>query len=40
MLAKFTGFTLIGLDGEIVEVEVDTNNGLPSTRRLKNLKKE
>ncbi len=30
MLAKYFGFTLIGLDGEVVEVEVDTNNGLPS----------
>ena len=30
MLAKFTGFTLFGLDGEVVEVEVDTNNGLPA----------
>ena len=30
MLAKFTGLTLIGLDGEIVEVEVDTHNGLPA----------
>lgn len=30
MLAKFTGYTLIGLSGETVEVEVDTNNGMPS----------
>ncbi|MBE5742562.1 MAG: ATP-binding protein [Clostridiales bacterium] len=30
MLAKCTGFTLLGLAGEVVEVEVDTNNGLPA----------
>ena len=30
MLAKFTGYTLLGLSGEAVEVEVDTNNGLPA----------
>ena len=30
MLAKFSGFTLIGLSGERVEVEVDTASGLPS----------
>ena len=30
MLAKFTGFTLLGLSGETVEVEVDTNNGMPA----------
>lgn len=30
MLAKYTGYTLIGLDGEAVEVEIDTSSGLPS----------
>lgn len=30
MLAKFMGYTLLGLSGEAVEVEVDTNNGMPS----------
>lgn len=30
MLAKYKGFTLLGLSGEVVEVEVDTNIGLPT----------
>ena len=30
MLSKFIGYTLLGLTGEAIEVEVDTNNGLPS----------
>lgn len=30
MIAKTNGFTLIGLDGVRVEVEVDINNGLPA----------
>ena len=30
MIAKINGFSLIGLDGVAVEVEVDINNGLPA----------
>jgi magnesium chelatase family protein len=30
MLAKVTSCAVIGLDGAIVEVEVDTSRGLPS----------
>ena len=30
MIAKVNGFSLIGLDGVAVEVEVDINNGLPA----------
>ncbi len=30
MIAKVNGFTLIGLDGVSIEVEVDINNGLPA----------
>ena len=30
MLAKVYSYAVIGLDGAIVEVEVDTANGLPS----------
>lgn len=30
MIAKISGFTLVGLDGIPVTVEVDVNNGLPS----------
>ena len=30
MIAKVNGFTLIGLDGVAIEVEVDINNGLPA----------
>ncbi len=30
MIAKVKGFSLIGLDGVIIEVEVDVNNGLPA----------
>ena len=30
MLAKVYSCAVIGLDGAIVEVEVDTSNGLPS----------
>lgn len=30
MIAKVNGFALIGLDGVLIEVEVDVNNGLPS----------
>ena len=29
MLAKITGYVLTGLDGQGVDVEVDTNLGLP-----------
>ena len=30
MIAKINGFTLIGLEGIPIEVEVDINNGLPA----------
>ena len=30
MIAKINGFALTGLSGEVVSVEVDINNGLPS----------
>lgn len=30
MLAKINSCALVGIDGEIVEVEVDISNGLPS----------
>jgi len=30
MLAKVTSCAVLGLDGAIVEVEVDTSRGLPS----------
>ena len=30
MIAKVNGYTLIGLDGVAIEVEVDINNGLPA----------
>lgn len=30
MLAKVTSCAVVGLDGAIVEVEVDTSRGLPS----------
>ena len=30
MIAKVNGFTLMGLNGIPVEVEVDVNNGLPA----------
>ena len=30
MLAKINGFTLIGLEGIPIEVEVDVTNGMPA----------
>ncbi len=30
MIAKVNGFALVGLDGVLIEVEVDVNNGLPA----------